>query len=188
MAACSPCQSACINCQTHWCWGSSLRIARDVDFHKHMIRWTKWSRRRAGDICEKVNHHRVQRGRICHWEKSTLESSQIESFPWIHRTPLLKCHGWWERYQHKAKLHGDNWNLHIWGRDSWDEWWKLVHVMLLSWWESAEFQNEMIENGTRDFVEHLNPCSLEKKGTLGGSADLIGRDDAKCQKKLFNYW
>ena len=33
-------------------------------------------------------------GSIYHLEKSISESSEIESVPWSHKSPLLKCHGW----------------------------------------------------------------------------------------------
>jgi len=36
------------------------------------------------------------KGRLCQLENSRLESSQIESVPLHHRSPLLKCHGCWE--------------------------------------------------------------------------------------------
>ena len=172
MAAFSPCQSFWVNCQICWCWGSFLRRARDVDFHKHLITWPNWTTGRAGDICREVNHYQVQKGGLreihCDWEKSGLESSQIESVPWSQRSLLLKCHGWWERYQHTVTLHGDNWNHNIRGRESWDEWLKAWHVILQPSWKSDLLKNERSKSGTREFIQHLTPHSLEKKGQWKG--------------------
>ena len=69
MAAFSPCQSFWVNCQICCCWGSFLRRARDVDFHKHLITWPNWTTGRAGDICREVNHYQV------HWEIHYQEKS-----------------------------------------------------------------------------------------------------------------
>ena len=113
MAACSPCQSAWVNCQT-------LRLSenshKDVYFHECMIRWTNWGRGRAGDICRKVSDHQIQKGGFSigidpGWKVHRLNQSSgiTEVLCWSDMAG--------ERYQQPAKLHGDNWNRHIWGRE-----------------------------------------------------------------------
>ena len=42
----------------------SKNSKRDVDFRKHMIRRTNWSREKAEDICGKVNPHQMQKGKF----------------------------------------------------------------------------------------------------------------------------
>ena len=168
MDACSLCQSTWVNCQIHWSWGSSLRIARDVDFKKHMIRWTKWSRGRAGDICREDNHHQDQKGgfaiwRNPHWKVHRLSHSHgfTELLCW---SAMAGERGTNTKSTCMVTIEISTYEKEIVGMSGF----KLVHVILQSWWESDEFQNGMSKSGTRKFEEHLNPWSLEKKGQWEG--------------------
>ena len=117
MAAYSSCQSASVKCQTRRHCGGSLRIARK------MLTFTRiWSDESIGaeeeqdTFAEKFVMTKTRREDLPFWEIQ-VDRSQIEFIWWSHRSPLQNCHGWWERYQHPAKLRDDNCNCHPWGRE-----------------------------------------------------------------------
>ena len=79
----------------------------DVDFLKHRIRLTKWSRGRAGDICREVCHHQVQNGglpldEILVWKftdwVSPMESQvSYSEVSWLVReVPTPSELAWWQ--------------------------------------------------------------------------------------------
>ena len=78
MAACSPCHSTWVNCQTNWCWGRSLKMAK-----KMLTLTSTWSDEQIGVRKSNIHCRRSlsspnPEGGICHWQKSGSKSSQIK--------------------------------------------------------------------------------------------------------------
>ena len=114
MAACSHCQSAWVNCQTHKCWNSSLRIVREMTTFTSI--WSDEEQKTcAGKLVITTSRREdLLCGEI--WvEKFTDRVSPMESQKSIAEVP------WLVREVQTAKLHGDNIKCHIWGRESLDE-------------------------------------------------------------------